>query len=877
MTDAAFEGSSFERFVGRIKGHFGGWTDQVKSQARPTKKSSIDPDEFSASQLASWLPYSSWKEDDEIFINVDSIGFVVEVSPQTGADGDMAQILSALYAHNPDATGVQVSLLASPRISHTARAYGARRIADKRDEGYSSTYGRPERNANPYRAMVRRRVDYLKKAAREPLAPTVGSLVRVYRCIISYVVPGNVDNLALIKELKMMRIGMRSTLRAAGFPSRQWNPDDLINWNADLLNPQRMFEDGVWIEYDEYKDIRDQIIDRDTHTSIRPDKIVFWKESLAEHVALRNYAVKTYPRVFALWQMSGLIGDLFQGALQYGCPFMITMGVYFKNRDAVTNEAQLRQARATQNAESKMAKYMPQMQQQKQDWDLALKAIDRGETLVDMYHSLALFATNDTLQREEQVARSIWASKGFDINLTERVQLPGLLSHVPMALSTDFYKDLESFKLTSTKLSSNAVHLAPLMGEWSGTETPTMILAGRRGQITTFDFFDNKAGNFNVAVAGASGSGKSVFVNDVASSYASIGGRVWIIDIGRSYENLCESFNGDFIEFTPEKDIKLNPFTFVVDIKEEMELLQPLIAQMMSPKKDLDNLSYANLAPAIMRVWNEKGNQATITDLYELLKTGRIDADENTQADQRIRDLATLLFNYTRDGAYGRYFEGDANIRFDNFFTVLELEELNSKKDLRAVILFIMMYRITYDMYLSPRDQRKLVILDEAWDLLGTVSGDQGVESSASAKFIDAGYRRARKYGGAFVTATQNITDYDLSPAAQSALKNSDWRCYLRQKAEALEVIKGKGIYADDPGFLRALQGLRTEEGVFSEVLVSGPGVKAVMRCYIDPYTLLQFSSKAEDFTALRSRKQRGMTLDEATEDVLRTRNAAWK
>ena len=64
---------------------------------------------------------------------------------------------------------------------------------------------------------------------------------------------------------------------------------------------------------------------------------------------------------------------------------------------------------------------------------------------------------------------------------------------------------------------------------------------------------------------------------------------------------------------------------------------------------------------------------------------------------------------------------------------------------------------------------------------------------------------------------------------------------------------------------------------MFSEVLVSGPGVKAVMRCYIDPYTLLQFSSKAEDFTALRSRKQRGMTLDEATEDVLRTRNAAWK
>ena len=47
--------------------------------------------------------------------------------------------------------------------------------------------------------------------------------------------------------------------------------------------------------------------------------------------------------------------------------------------------------------------------------------------------------------------------------------------------------------------------------------------------------------------------------------------------MGRSYEKACRNVGGSFIEFTESAGISLNPFSFVEDIDEDMELLQPLL------------------------------------------------------------------------------------------------------------------------------------------------------------------------------------------------------------------------------------------------------------------------------------------------------------
>ena len=49
---------------------------------------------------------------------------------------------------------------------------------------------------------------------------------------------------------------------------------------------------------------------------------------------------------------------------------------------------------------------------------------------------------------------------------------------------------------------------------------------------------------------------------------------------------------------------------------------------------------------------------------------------------------------------------------------MLELEQLNTKKSLQAVVLMLLMYLIDVEMRRGERSQPKLVIIDEAWDLM---------------------------------------------------------------------------------------------------------------------------------------------------------------
>jgi conjugal transfer ATP-binding protein TraC len=818
-----------------------------------------------AASFSHWLPYRAWLEDRQVFVNRDALGFCLEIRPQSGADEEMSRILTALFEATPAGTGIQFHLLASPDIRDALGAYADLRISDDFIPELNER-GRAGRHTNIHRTLARRRVGHYLRGARQSLLPNQSYLLRRFRLVASVSLPGGPENLGRIDELLLLRDGMRATLHAAGFPSRPWTAGDLINWVSALLDPHRQTGDGLPLTYDPGRELRDQVLDPATMLTIRPGGITL-ANPLTEPQEMRLLSVRSFPPRFALWNMGSLIGDLYQATLQYPCPFMITLGVHVLDAEATRNWAYLKAARATTNATSYMARFLPDMQERKADWDIVLKALDDGQQLVDLQHQVAIFAAPQAMARAEQAARSIFRARGFELSRDTMMMAQGLICSLPMTMSPPFHSDLSRMKRVSSKTSANAVHLAPLIAEWPGTGTPVLMLGGRRGQLMPLDVYDNPAGNYNVAIAGTSGSGKSLLLNEIAMSYLGTGARVWIIDVGRSYEKACRNVGGSFIEFTESAGISLNPFSFVEDIDEDMELLQPLLAQMVSPREALDGFRYSTLGAAIKKVWKAKGRAMTITDIHALLATGRLDDDANAEAegDRRLKDLAAMLAPYAREGTYGKYFDREASIDFSSDFIVLELEELKAKKDLQTVVLLIVMYRITREMYFS-RDRKKIVIIDEAWDLLS---------GGATAEFIEAGYRRARKYKGAFMSATQGVDDYYRNPAAKAALDNSDWMFLLRQKPESIEMMDKLGQLTMDDAMKRLLQSLRTEHGAYSEVFIHSPAGNGVGRLIVDPYSLLLFSSRAEDFSAINAKRAQGLSVSQAIDAVLADRGQA--
>src|SRR3546814_17429047 len=123
--------------------------------------------------------------------------------------------------------------------------------------------------------------------------------------------------------------------------------------------------------------------------------------------------------------------------------------------------------------------------------------------------------------------------------------------------SSDLFERLKRFR---TMLTTTVANIAPLQGEYNGGLIPHMLLLGRRGQPFFWSPFENTAGNHNVAVFGKSGSGKSVFLQEMTSALVGAGAKDLVIDDGRSFDNSRQLPNGQVARVTMSPGFCLNPF-----------------------------------------------------------------------------------------------------------------------------------------------------------------------------------------------------------------------------------------------------------------------------------------------------------------------------
>lgn len=823
-------------------------------------------------QFKHLLPYQDYLSNEELFLlegngfddtgrGVVTHGFVLELhSPQTGSDLNMERVLQSVFLQAPTGTSISVTLYATPHIKD--RMIGrANSVFSDSDLGMQKEAWEV-RNTNIYRTAIRNRIDFYNKGAfKSPVGGVRGYLFKDFRVIISVVLPTSIQSPNSLEEALSYRDSLESTLSSAHLPVFRWDPNILLNWVSDMLDHNRLLNEKHSRVKKTYEPNLPYLKDNFSRTggmaSISPNQI---NHDVSDSCFV-SMSVVDYPKdSWFMANMGNMIGDFFQGALSYPCPYMITMNAVCGDRSGFKSKASMMSARKTQQMGSQAAKFIPSISEEAAEWKYAVRALDDGATMVNMGVKISLFSPRSEVKKNIAEVTSVWTNKGFTVYPDTYLAPLGFKAVIPMGLTKTVADDLLSMGHIGPKFSSNAVALSPFIAEWKGTKNNTITLFGRRGQIMGFDLYDNDAGNYNFAVIAGSGSGKSFFLNEIAFSYLSKGGKVWIIDVGRSYLKLCNVLGGDFVEFSESSDICINPFSFIQDINEEMEVLKPLLSQMMTGDDNrLTGVQLAELERAVKSTWDKYGRQSTITLVRDELASM---CDESQQI-CAVGEMAKMLYPWTKSGIYGRYFEGEANLNFTNPFTVLELEELKSKKALQTVVLMILMYRITNDMYVNRDGSKKIVIIDEAWSLMS--GGD-------TAEFIETGYRRARKYGGAFGTATQSVDDYYKNEGALAALNNADWVFMLRQKKESIQRFEKDGKISMDPWKKRTLFDLTTKHGVFSEVFVNYPGGEGVGRLFVDPFTSLLYSSKDDDFQSIKAKEAQGLSTAEAITAVLKDR-----
>ena len=653
---------------------------------------------FHPNSLSEALPYYSFDLHTGIFINKHSYGFVLEASPLLGFSQRIESEISGLFKTMllPESS-IQFLMFASPKIGPQIDAW-----ANVHANGILPS-------------VIAKRAEYLKGFSHT--AP----LIRHFRLFVSYSLPLKQTLSEYDKRaMQEFRNTLQTLLTSIGLVVETLAANDLIVLLSSILcpKPDIYYPTRQW---NQNQSLASQICTPDTKYEVKPEGL---RINDGEFL-VRNYSTIVYPDEWYLGAMDVLIGDNYRDLLQIDSPFMISYSVHICASQALKAQILTKGARVESQSNSILARFIPSIKKQADEWVFVRERIEAGDRLVRTNYQVALFGNEKSISREEQKLFSLYRSHRWELVLDRYIQLPALISMLPMSWGEGMAEDMVYFKRSRITLSFEPINLLPIQGEWRGTETPAMALVSRKGQIFYWNPFDNCSGNYNVCIAGRSGSGKSVFMQDLMTSILKLGGKVFVLDVGRSFEKTAKLLDGNFLEFSSKSQVCLNPFTSIIpeESADSLLMLKSIVALMASPTQGVTDIEFSYIEKAITHAWQTKGNAASISDVAQFL--------EKTK-DKRAQDLATMIYPYTA-GAYGKFFNGKANINFQNNLNVIELEELKERKDLQAVVVQIFILQITDQMFLGDRKTNYAIVFDEAWDMLRGKQSGSFIETLAQA------------------------------------------------------------------------------------------------------------------------------------------------
>ena len=809
-----------------------------------------------AESFAKYLSYKYFDSKTNLFWSDENIcGFMLQIYPIVGVSDDLLKNLNLFFNQDLPADSYLQFLL----------------VADHNISPILSSWQQARTSTNPLlQKLTKARQNFLLKQSTN-FRVSDGRLPRDFQIFISFSKKigsqGNgkdiKTNEKALKEIQDFKSQILAKLESFKLSAKVCKATDLIALVRGLIQMKEPSIEEDRLQHNIYNLLSQQILAPLKKITLTSDAIIS-----DQGFVTKTYHVTELPSEFSLSRMISLLGSTSSSCnIGINARFAISYTIASNLNSASQAALATKGDRVIHAAEQWYSRNNRDIKREAAEWREINDLHKNGSRFLTENFGVMISAKAEEIDSAEQNLISVYNIQDFKLEVNKNLQLVSLLSMLPMQQPL-YFGTLKNFQLTKIVLSHEVVAKLPIHAEWKGVPMSGVLLLGKRGQLFNWNPFHRiSSGNYNACLMAASGDGKSVFLQELATTMLAQEAKVFILDIGGSYANICELLGGEMVRFKNNANISLNPFAHLCQIGDSAGSNNEIeIIQIGKYRVARDSIIYAKsivaamcgvngmasreplIEQAIYKGIEKYGHDLDITKLSEVLEN---DFKDNKDI---AAGLSTSLFSYTNSGIYGRYFNGEGNISFKNQLTVFEFEEIKNDTLFLSVILQVIMMQIFLQILCGDRKTKFMLFVDEAWMILGH-----------SAKFLSELARTVRKYNGSLITCVQNFNDLQGSDDRKAILENSTWALLLKQDEKGLSAFRASDAFKE---IIPLIESVSLSPGKYAEILFHATDIAVVGRLVLDPYAQCLFSTDAADFRYLSEAKERGLSQDEAVEQL---------
>lgn len=804
-------------------------------------------------------PVLEYMHDEKVFIMEGGyIGFVLACCPTTGVNNEIRTTFQSILSDDyPPNVLLQFSLVALPRIDSFLNGYNA--LRGGRMKGVDGEYAD---------AMSENCTSFYADACKSSLDKRIGVMPRDFEMWLSFKMPieelfPDTKELSTLSDIKRQA---KAALDGIGMSPHLLNDEEWLSRMQTVYNHDK---NAAWhdeLEVNRNAPLGRQILEEGNSVRFDNHGIKFEGASNDSTAFATVLNLSKTPKHIVYGDMINLLGDWEHGKRTPAWNYFIqTLNVKLPNQVQAQGKFNTRASWLNKQAKGKILDYVPSLAEQVREYSEMRDEI-KNANLCECNFSMIIFGDNKeaTLEATEKLKQRYKRSE-YRFNI-ETVLAPAMfMNALPLGLDEVYIKHSERFELWTTE---GAAFLIPHAASWKGnTNKPILEFTTRFGQVLGLDLFKTD-GSYNALICARSGAGKSFVTNKIVNSYLGSGvsnkaegktdgAQVFIIDVGRSYENLVAQYeDGQFIEFGNEMTFSLDPFASITDFygKEGQSIMvHSLLKAMASESGNLSDYQSAEMLNILTKLWDKHGQESSIT-LYRDM------CADHTRWE--IQQLSAQFEPWCDDGIYGDFFgKKYPPVDFSSRLIVCEMEELASNPHLSQCVLMCIINAAQHAMFLQGTDVRKLFILDEAWAYLKDKPG----KVNYLADFLETGWRRFRKTRAAGICITQSLLDAYQSQVGMAIVNNSPWKLLLAQEKEQIDKLEEMKAYDGTEQDFKLMKSVHTVKGYYSEILIRSGERSEIARLFVDGKTQLLYSTDADDRELLRKYKEAGYDIATAT------------